>query len=169
MRTVYCQHKISKHWNTIVVEDEIPDFILAEWDVYDELPQEPETQPEKTFRELKENKLREIVQLFINSFKQGYYSQTLSTTINCRIVPYCQEDDLRNAKSLYNYMVSNNISETYYRDYFNTNIPNVTQEMVKNIIKEMEDYVVQMYQKKHQLVDLINACTTREELEAIQW
>lgn len=171
MKTYYVKHKVTGLKNIIVVEDEIPDFILDEYDVFEEDPDIPVPQeivPE-TLEQAKQRKKYEIFEAFKNQFAQGMYSHTLGTSVDCRKLPFQQQEDLANIRVLLEYMRKNNIEKTYYRDFFNNNIPNVTQVMLEGVIAEMEAYGIAQYMKKHQMDDAISAAQTIEEVNTIMW
>lgn len=173
VKMIICiKDKITGNKNYIEVGEDIPNFIREHYEIIDyeeETQQNQVAQPQITLEEAKKKKRYEILQAFKNQFAQGMYSQTLGTTIDCRKIPFQEQEDLQNIKVLLNYMRTNNIQTTYYRDFFNNNIPNVTQEMLEQVIAEMEAYGVAQYMKKHQLDDAIEAAQTIEEVNEIHW
>lgn len=166
---MWVRDKVTGVVNNIHIEGEIPEFILGQFEILDSYPEPEEELPEMTLKRAKEEKRNEIIGRFQASFGEGFFSQTLGVVIDCRKIPYQNEEDIENIERLIAYMEDSGQTTTYYRDSYNDNIPNVTVDMLRNVVKEMRAYGVSLYMKKHWLLDEISSAQTIEEVNAITW
>lgn len=104
----------------------------------------------------------EIEAAFNLSLSGSMFSNSLQKEVNIG------EKHLRNVEKLISYMQANNITETQFRVYDNSFIT-VTLTQLQNLRLEMIQYGLDMYQKKWQLEQQIDAATNEEELAAIVW
>jgi len=178
----------------IRINKKLDTLVLLQTDIYREERFDPELWPKNSFglllhytncywddneklvkaitdvellEEAKEIKTKEIDSAFNNEVSTGHFmSTTLEIEIDCR--RSTTKNDLQNVQGLMSYMVRNGITTTDYRGVSKTK-SNVTISQLTDICGEMEDHVLGLYNKKWILEAQINACTNKEQLDAIKW
>jgi len=116
---------------------------------------------------MKLKKQRDISLSFENNFSNGYFlSSALGIEVDCRRAG--MKNDLQNVQGLISYMSRNSIAKINYVGYTEIKA-NVTPAMLTALLAEMEDYALQMYEKKWGLLQRVDGCITKEELEGIVW
>ena len=115
----------------------------------------------------KNNKYIEIIGAFENNLSNGVFDSTiLNMKVDCRRSN--TKNDLQNVQGLISYMTRNSISTIDYVGYTEIKT-NVTISMLETLVEEMQDYALTLYNKKWQIETLINSCSSKEELETINW
>lgn len=160
---------------TIKEKIDSEEIILSDSQIYDE---DEEQIRSKTYIELykgnllsfdkiQEFKTNDIVLAFELDFQNGHFlSNSLGIEVDCRRSPV--KNDKQNVEGLISNMKRKNKSTINYVGY--TDIcPNVTIEQLEELVAEMEDYVLGLYEKKWMLQNQITASSTIEEIENINW
>jgi hypothetical protein len=138
----------------------------------DSLPDEDKislglTTEAEIFEKKRTAKLQEIVSAFDNELSNGkFLSQALGIEVDCR--RSSNKNDKQNVEGLINHMVRNSITEITYVGYDSVK-ENVTKMMLENLVGEMEDYALGLYNKKWQLETAVKQAKTVGELENIKW
>ena len=116
-------------------------------------------EPEKTFDELKSDKLAELStkasSLEQTENKEMYIVSSLGYKVNA------------DPKALRNIEVLIDLGVTQFRNYDNETV-GVTTDNLKTIKSEISINSVKLYQQKWAMQDLINKAETKEELDAIE-
>ena len=116
-------------------------------------------EPEKTFDELKSDKLAELStkasSLEQTENKEMYIVSSLGYKVNA------------DPKALRNIEVLIDLGVTQFRNYDNETVE-VTTDNLKTIKSEIGINAVRLYQQKWAMQDLINKAETKEELDAIE-
>ena len=111
---------------------------------------------------VKNEKLTEIKNAFLNAGNGYMYSETLKTNVNAGDVAF------RNVQSLIDYMTENNITNTQFRVYDNSFVE-ITLDQLKQLKNEMIQYGLNLYHKKWDLESQIKNATTIDEVLQIKW
>ena len=121
---------------------------------------------EMDFDVYKDIKKREIRLAFENSFRKSVFmSDTLGIDVDCRRSD--TKNDRENCKILLNYMQRNNVNNIMYVGH--TESVDITVEQLQDLIVEMEEYGLSLYNYKWNLESEIEKAKTIEDLGVIQW
>ena len=121
---------------------------------------------EMDFDVYKDMKKREIRLAFENSFRKSVFmSDTLGIDVDCRRSD--TKNDRENCKILLNYMQRNNVNNIMYVGHKES--VDITVEQLQDLIIEMEEYGLNLYNYKWVLESEIEAAKTIKDLEAITW
>jgi len=112
--------------------------------------------------QLKLYKLAYITEQFNSCETKGFFSQTIQKKINS------SREDKDNMQSLLTYMEQKNLAYTAFRLYDNS-IIYITQEQLRNMLTELLEYGVWIYQHKWELQARVNSCNTVEEVLEVVW
>lgn len=116
---------------------------------------------------IKSAKINEIISTFENELQTGHFmSMALDIEVDCR--RSSSKNDKQNVEGLISNMTRKNKSTINYVGYTET-CPNVTQAQLTELVTEMEDYVLALYEKKWVLQTQIENASTIEEIENINW
>jgi hypothetical protein len=116
--------------------------------------------------QLKDYKKNQIRQSFENQLSTGkIQSSILKIEIDAR--RNNTKNDLQNCHTLLSYMQRNNIENIIYVGVSNNS--SCTQKQLENLIIELEDYALSLYQKKWKLLEQINLATDEKEVNSINW
>ena len=116
--------------------------------------------------EYRKIKYREIRGEFDNDIEHGsFFSEVLQIPVSCRRGG--MNNDKQNVEGLIRIMEDNNIQEMDYVGDGEYTTANVSQ--LKELIKEMEYYVFDLYHKRWNIKAVLNTLTTVEEIDAIIW
>jgi|SRR5271157_1797423 len=108
-----------------------------------------------------------IKESFLLQFDLGFTSPTLNIKVDCR--RNLDSNDLQNYQALYEHMVANSIPSINIRLFDNTMSDALTQAQIHTLIFELIGYGLYLYNKKWQLENAIDACTTQAQLDALEW
>ena len=118
--------------------------------------------PEKTLEEVKAKKLEELAQvtaLFENNLnKDMYFTSSLGFRVN---------GDRRTRSNIEDLIRFSPVFPVQYRDYDNI-FQKVTKDNLETMLQEHITNGLNLYQQKFSYESQINACTTKEEVEAIK-
>jgi len=115
----------------------------------------------------REQKAQEITWAFDTELSEGkFLSQALGIEVDCR--RSSNKNDKQNVEGLINHMVRNSITEITYVGYDSVK-ENVTKVMLENLVGEMEDCALGLYNRKWQLETAVKQAKTVGELENIKW
>ncbi|HAG52303.1 MAG TPA: hypothetical protein DCL21_00775 [Alphaproteobacteria bacterium] len=110
----------------------------------------------------KQNKLNEFKQVHNQIKTEGFTSPTLDIKIDC-------EDrnlnDFSNALVMLNESGANGLAIVDYED----NVHNLSKADYKVLVLQLGDYVTKLLFDKQKLRNLVNNCTTYEEVDVIVW
>ena len=116
---------------------------------------------------MKGKKSSEITQAFEDNFSNGHFmSSAIGIEVDCRRAE--MKNDLQNVQGLISYMNRNSIPSINYVGYSEIK-QSVTSGMLTALLAEMEDYALQMYEKKWTLLQQVESAATKEDLGGIQW
>jgi hypothetical protein len=116
---------------------------------------------------IKNIKKNEIVSSFETEFQNGHFPSTsLGIEVDCRRT--MTKNDKQNVEGLISNMTRKGKSKINYVGYSEI-CPNVTKEMLTNLVGEMEDYVLGLYEKKWILQTQIENTSNIEEVKNIKW
>jgi len=119
--------------------------------------------PIYTLDELKQHKKSEIKSAFQKAVSSGFmYSEILQADVNFGY------EHLKNVENLIENMKSNNLTEIQFRIYDNSFVT-ATLEQLENLKFEMIRYEINLYQKKWDLEQQIDAAVSEEEINQINW
>jgi hypothetical protein len=104
-------------------------------------------------------KTQEMKEKFYESFKDGFLV-TLGFKVNCNY------KDINNLHILLNQTLENETIN--FRD-FNNNFHSISLLNLQTIIDELENNILNLYQKKWNSIEAIKTATTLEQLENIVW
>lgn len=114
----------------------------------------------------KENKINEICLAFEDQFVTGkFLSTSLNAQVDCRRND--TKNDLQNVYSLISKMTRDNLTTISYRGVSDTIV--VTKAKLQDLAVEMEDYGLEIYNKKWNLLGQVNSATTVGEINSINW
>ena len=161
---IWTKDKITGSINKIVVPDDgIPGFIRDNFEVFET---DPGIEPELTLEEWKVIKYAEILTAFNKQLADGVFKSTaLDINVDCR--RNLTKNDLQNVQGLLSYMTRNSLTEISYVGYTQT-VP-ATLAQLTDLSYEMEDFVMGLYEKKHNLEDQTAAAKDTKELFNILW
>lgn len=111
---------------------------------------------------LKAEKLGEINAAFDEAEIKGYVLSSLGFEIDAN------DTANRNVEGLIKMLSAHGVNETMFCDYNNA-MQSVNLEQLKTIQLEIIGYGQGLYVKKWQLRDAVNAATTADEINAVQW
>lgn len=111
---------------------------------------------------LKSAKLAEIGAAFLEAEQTGHVLVSLGFEIDAN------ETANRNIEGLIKVLSATGETETYFCDYHNQ-MQAVTLEQLKTMQLEIIGYGQRLYQKKWLLREAVNAATSPEEINAVQW
>ena len=119
------------------------------------------------FIKIKSAKINEIISTFENELQTGHFlSTSLGIEVDCR--RSSSKNDKQNVEGLISNMTRKNKTKINYVGY--TEIcPNVTQAQLTELVAEMEDYVLGLYEKKWVLQTQIENASTIDEVKNINW
>jgi len=119
------------------------------------------------FIKIKSAKINEIITAFENELQTGHFMSTiLGIDVDCRRSN--SKNDKQNVEGLISNMSRKSKSTVDYVGY--TEIcPNVTQAQLTELVTEMEDHVLGLYEKKWMKQSEIKSATTIEEVKNINW
>lgn len=119
------------------------------------------------FIKIKSAKVNEITSSFENELQNGHFmSMALDIEVDCR--RSSSKNDKQNVEGLISNMTRKNKTKINYVGY--TEIcPNVTQAQLTELVAEMEDYVLGLYEKKWVLQTQIENAATIDDLNNIIW
>lgn len=142
-------------------------FVGGEWiiKVVAEPPVEPPPTP-PTLEDLRLAKYAELSADFDNALANGEVTTSLGFTMNCR--RSATKNDLQNMETLLSSMQRKGLATTAVKDATGE-MRTVTQANLQQIIAEMEDYGLALYQRKFSLEAQAKAATTEAELKVIVW
>lgn len=121
---------------------------------------------EDDFEVYKSIKRKEIRKSFEKLFRNSvFYSETIGIDVDCRRSD--TKNDLQNCQILYNYMNRNSVEVIEYVGH-NDSV-DITIEQLQDLIIEMENYGLNLYNYKWVLESDIEAATTIKQLELIEW
>ena len=137
----------SEHYKTVVNDS----FVMSIEEI-----------PEKTLEEVKAEKLEELAQvtaLFENNLnKDMYFTSSLGFRVN---------GDRRTRSNIEDLIAFTQTFPVAYRDYDNQ-VQEVTREQLQTMLAEHVTNGNGLYEQKWNFEAQINACTTKEEVEAIK-
>lgn len=137
----------SEHYKTVVSDS----FVMSIEEI-----------PEKTLEEVKAEKLEELAQvtaLFENNLnKDMYFTSSLGFRVN---------GDRRTRSNIEDLLKFSPAFPVQYRDYDNI-FQKVTKDHLETMLQEHITNGLNLYQQKFAYEAQINACTTKEEVEAIK-
>ncbi len=120
--------------------------------------------PEKTFDELKDDKLTELANKSANFQAYNCSSMYVTTSLGFKI--NADQCSIKNMETLIS-LLPDDETTTSYKIYDNT-FKDVNRVQLAVMKSQAEQNGLALYQQKFTLQAKINACTTKEELDAIE-
>jgi hypothetical protein len=116
---------------------------------------------------IKSAKINEIISTFENELQTGHFmSMALDIEVDCR--RSSSKNDKQNVEGLISNMSRNSKSTVDYVGYSEI-CPNVTQAQLTELVAEMEDHVLRLYEKKWVLQTQIENASTINKVKNINW
>ena len=119
------------------------------------------------FIKIKLTKINEIITAFDKELEGGHFmSASLGIEVDCRRSD--RKNDKQNVEGLISNMVRNSKATVNYVGYSEIKT-GVTKTQLEELVAEMEDHVLGLYEKKWLKQDEINNASTIEEVININW